>query len=282
MSKYRRTDYGGNDLPAVHTDTFEECLRGCDQYVPDPFAASDASCIGVSWQATNPGRNCYLKYQITTINTDDSGISSGYYVNYTLPRSAVTSQDSSPSIENAPATSSTYSAMSTSIRTSTVSGASGSQVVVGVGTGVGIPVGLANTLPRSAVTSQDSSPSIENAPAMSSTYSAIPTSIRTPTPSGGSDSHVAVGAGTGVGIPVGLAILAGFFYLMRRQSKTRPEEILEMHAVANDKNNDRLCELWAERRLDELPAEYKPEELIDSRGARAELSEIREHRAEIG
>lgn len=43
------TNDPGNDLPAVHADTFEECLRVCDAYVPEPSAASEASCIGVSW-----------------------------------------------------------------------------------------------------------------------------------------------------------------------------------------------------------------------------------------
>lgn len=196
------TNYAGNDLPAVHADTFVGCLRVCDNYVPEPSAASKASCIGVTWGAGNPGGNCYLKYQITTINTDDGGLSSGYYANYTLPKSAVTSQGSSPSVANATATSSTHSASD-------------------------------------------------------------------------SDSHVAVGVGVGVGVPVGLAILVGFIYLMRRQSKTRPEELLGVHAVANDKNDDTLREPWAERRLDELPAENKSGELSDSRRPRAELSEIR-------
>lgn len=182
------TDYPGNDLPAVHADTFEGCLRNCDTYVPEPSASSETPCIGVSWGAGNPGGNCYLKYQITTIDTNDGGLSSGYYVNYTLPKSAVTTQGGSPSNLNAPATTSTHSA-----------------------------------------TSKD---------------------------------HAAVGVGVGVGVPVGLAILAGFFYLVRRQPKTRPEGLLEIHAVANDKNDNGLRE---------LPAETKPAELSDPRGPLAEL-----------
>lgn len=115
-----------------------------------------------------------------------------------------------------------------------------------------------------AVTIESSSPSVTNAPTTSD-----------------SDSHVAIGVGTGVGIPVGLAILAGFFYLMRRRSKARSEGLLEMHAVAKDKNDDRLRGPLAKRWLDELPAESPPGELSDPRGPRAEL-ETHGHRAEIG
>lgn len=205
------TNYPGNDLPAVHADTFEECLRVCDAYVPEPSAASEASCIGVSWGAGNPGGNCYPKYQITTINTNDGGLSSGYHVNYTLPKSAVTNQGNSLSILNAPATSSTHSA------TSTI--------------------------------------------------------MRTPTPSGSSDGHAAVGVSAGVGVlvPVGLAVFAGFFYLIRRRSKRRPEGLLDVHAVANEKNDNGLREQRAERRLDELPAENLPGELSVPHRPRAEL-----------
>ena len=113
------------------------------------------------------------------------------------------------------------------------------------------------------MTIQGNSPSVTNVPATSD-----------------SDSHVAVGVGAGVGIPIGLAILAGFFYLVRRRSQTRSEGLLEMHAVAKDKNDNRLRGPLAKRRLDELPGE-SPGELSDPRGPRAEL-EIGGHRAEIG
>ena len=122
------TNYPGNDLPAVHVDTFGECLRACDTYVPEPSAASNSSCIGVSWGAGNPGGNCYLKYQVTTLIANDDGLSSGYYINYTLPKSAVTIQGSSTS---------------TTTRTPSPSGGSDNHVAIGVGVGIGVPVGLA-------------------------------------------------------------------------------------------------------------------------------------------
>lgn len=109
--------------------------------------------------------------------------------------------------------------------------------------------------------------------------------MHAPIPSGGTDRHVAVGVGVGIGIcvPVGLAIAAGFIYLIRRQSKTRPEGLLEMNALtANDKNGSGLSEPVADGRLDELPTEDKPGGLFDRRGPRAELAEIHGHRAEIG
>lgn len=122
------TNYPGNDLPAVHADTFEDCLRACDTYVPELSAANNGSCIGVSWEAGNPGGNCFLKYQTTTLITNDDGLSSGYYINYTLPKSAVTIQGSSTSAIT---------------RTPIPSGGSDNHVVVGVGTGIGVSVGLA-------------------------------------------------------------------------------------------------------------------------------------------
>lgn len=199
------TNYPGNDLPAVHADTFEDCLRSCDTYVPEPTAASNSSCIGVSWGAGKPGGNCYLKYQITTLITNDDGLSSGYYINYTLPKSAMTIQGSS----------------------------------------------------ASKIT-------------------------RTPTPSGRSENHAAVGVGAGIGVPVGLAIFAGVFYLIRRQVRTRPKRPLGANAEANDKMNNEIRVPSAGIKVGELPAENKPGELFDERGPRAELTEIHGHRAEIG
>ena len=147
------TDYSGNDLPAVHTDTFEECLKACDTYVPGSSAEahSYASCIGVSWGAGNPGGNCYLKYNITTINRNDVGFSSGYYANKTLPGSGVQSLSSNPSTTSATTSSITEAAATSSTKAATSSieptpkGGSGSHVGVGVGAGVaaGVVVGAA-------------------------------------------------------------------------------------------------------------------------------------------
>ena len=198
------TNYPGNDLPAVHADTFEECLRACDTYVPEHSATRNGFCIGVSLEARNPGGNCYLKHQITTLITNDDGLSSAYYINYTLPKSAVTSQGSNAS---------------------------------------------ANT--------------------------------HTPTPSGGSDNHVAVGVGAGIGVPVGLAILAGVFYFIRRRVTTRPGGTFGVNAEASDDINNEVIEPATEEEVKELPAENKPGEFFDPRGPRAEMTEIHGHRAEI-
>lgn len=198
------TNYPGNDLPAVHADTFEECLRACDTYVPEPSAAGNGSCIGVSWGAGNLGGNCYLKYQITTLITNDDGLSSGYYISYTLPKSAVTIQGISASAN-----------------------------------------------------------------------------MHTPTPSGGSDNHVAVRVGAGIGVPVGVALLAGVFYFIWRQVTTQPGGLLEVKAEANDDINNGVSEPATEREVKELPAKNNPGELSDPRGPRAEMTEIHGHRAEI-
>lgn len=220
------TDYPGNDLPAVHTDTFEQCLKACDAYVPGSSAEAHnyAPCVGVSWGAGNPSANCYLKYQITTVKGNDVGISSGYLANDTLPNSSVASPLSS--------------------HATTTSSATGT------------------------------------AQAATSAASAAQSTSR---PSSGSDhrSNVDVGVGVGVGVGiVGLAILAGIFYRMRRQIKRRSEEPLELSAGEDDEKSDRLHKSLAETRVDELPAENKPGELFDSQGPRAELFEVRGPQAE--
>ena len=259
-SKYNiqcSTDYPGNDLPAVHTDTFEECLKACDTYVPGSSAEADnyAPCVGVSWGAGNPSENCYLKYQITTVKHDDVGLSSGYLANDTLPNSHVTSPRSSQSTTSAPATGAAQAATfttSTTQPTSRPSSGSDSHSDVDVGAGT----------------------------AQAATSTTQPTSR----PSNGPDSHSNVGVGAGVGVGVGVvgtAILASIFYLMRRQIKIRPEEPLELSAEQDDEKPDRLRKPSAETRVDELHADNEPGELFESRGPRAELCEIRGPRVEM-
>lgn len=221
------TDYPGNDLPAVHTDTFEECLKACDAYVPGSSAEAHnyAPCVGVSWGAGNPSANCYLKYQITSVKQNDVGLSSGSLTNDTLPNSHVTSPRSGQSATGAPATGTAQAATSTA---STIQPTSGS--------------------------------------------------------SGGSDSHSNVGVGAGVGVGVGVvgsAILAGIFFLMRRQIKIRPEEPSELSAGEDGEKSDKLRKPSAELRVDELPVDNKPGELFDPRGPRAELFEMRGPQAEM-
>ena len=139
------TDYAGNDLPAVHADTFGECLDACDAYVPGSSAEAHdfASCIGVSWGAGNPSANCYLKYQITSINSNDVGFSSGYQANYTPPESGATTSGSSPSPTTTLAASATHAAASTTQPTSTSSSHLDSHRAISVGAGIGIGIGAA-------------------------------------------------------------------------------------------------------------------------------------------
>ena len=222
------TDYPGNDLPAVHTDSFEECLKACDAYVPGSSAEAHeyASCIGVSWGAGNPSANCYLKYQTTTVNHNHVGFSSGYHANYTPPESGTANSGTSPSSTSTPATSSTHAATSTTQPTPTSSSGSDSHGPIGVGAGVGV--------------------------------------------------------GVGVGVAVGLAVLIGIFYLLRRRPRRRPEEPLELSAAESDQKFDHLRQPSVERWADELPGENKPGELLDQRGPRAELFEMRGARPEMG
>ena len=333
------TDYPDNDLPAIHADTFEECLKGCDTYVPagSPEADNYASCIGVSWEAVNPAGNCYLKYQITAINTNDVGLSSGYLINYTLPESAMVDLGSSPpamitpaissiqaatstalpepilndgsdshvAIDVDAATSSSLAAISTTLPTSSPKDGSENHVAVGIDAATVSTYAATSKIQAAASTSHaatsknkaansttlptstpsgspDSHVAIEVITATSSTHAA--TSPILPTPSGDLESHVAigVGAGVGIGVPIGSAILACVFYLMRRQSKARPEGPMKTDAEADINESRGSSEPSTERQLDELPAKNKPRELCDPRGPRAELFEIRGIRAEMG
>ncbi|KAM0803486.1 hypothetical protein BDR22DRAFT_886324 [Usnea florida] len=124
-----------------------------------------------------------------------------------------------------------------------------------------------------AVTDPGSSPSLPKAAATSSTRTATSTIAPTPTPSGGSDSHVSVGVGVGVGVPVGLAVLAGLFYLMRRQSKIRPEGSRKIGVLA-DKNEHTIQH--------ELPARNGPVELFAGSNGPVELFDPHGPRVEIG
>ena len=142
------TDYPGNDLPALHTDTFEQCLKACDTYVPGSTAEAHnhAPCVGVSWGAGNPNANCYLKYLVTTVKHNDVGISSGYLANDTLSSSSVTSPRSSQSTTSAPTTGTALAATSTTSAvaqpTSRPNSSSDSHSNVAIGAGVGVSVGV--------------------------------------------------------------------------------------------------------------------------------------------
>ena len=127
------------------------------------------------------------------------------------------------------------------------------------------------------VTFQASDPSNTKVSRTIGTNVATSTIIHTLTPAASSDSHVAVGVGAGVGVAVGLAILASFLYVLRRQSLRRGGPP-RLQAVAKQEEN-RPRERWA---IDELAAENRSVELFDPNGPRAELFEIRGARAEMG
>ena len=79
--------YPGNDLPAVHADTFSQCIEACANYIPSANTAGGASCVAASWGAGNVGGNCYLKYKVTTV-IYDTGFDSCNFHGYQLPVSS--------------------------------------------------------------------------------------------------------------------------------------------------------------------------------------------------
>ena len=85
-------NYPGNDLPAVHTDTFSECIEACANYVPSASVVGGARCVAASWGFGNTGGNCYLKYQVTTIVYGVPGFSSCNRHDYALPVTSSTTQ----------------------------------------------------------------------------------------------------------------------------------------------------------------------------------------------
>ena len=76
------TNYPGNDLTTPHTDTMEDCIAACDNYVPNPSVAGGKPCIAFCWGQGNVGGNCYLKYAIDTRNYGDGGFDSGFKYGY--------------------------------------------------------------------------------------------------------------------------------------------------------------------------------------------------------
>ena len=80
-------NYPGNDLSAVHADTYSQCIEACANYVPSANVAGGALCVAASWGAGNVGGNCYLKYRVTTI-VYNAGFESCNRHDYALPISS--------------------------------------------------------------------------------------------------------------------------------------------------------------------------------------------------
>ncbi|KAL9132214.1 MAG: hypothetical protein Q9217_000018 [Psora testacea] len=99
-------NYPGNDLITPHYDNFDDCINACDTYEPDPAVAGGADCVAVSWGEGNVGGNCYLKYAIDQINTNDLGFDSAQTFSY-IPPSATTTILSTSSPTSSPPTSPT-------------------------------------------------------------------------------------------------------------------------------------------------------------------------------
>lgn len=90
-------DYSYYDLPGTqHIDTFQDCILACDAYQPSSSVAGGADCVGVTWGQTNPGGNCYLKYQIVTTTYGRSGLDSAYKAGYQKPAQSNTPSSSAP------------------------------------------------------------------------------------------------------------------------------------------------------------------------------------------
>ncbi|KAL8825407.1 MAG: hypothetical protein Q9191_004439 [Dirinaria sp. TL-2023a] len=124
------TSYYGTDLISPHVDSFQACIAACDNYVPSPQTANDASCVAVTWGDGNPGGNCYLKSSISSTNYNQNGQYSAYKSNSNQLSSGSTSQSSSSTSQPAPvqntqsSTSSTHAVQNTQSATGTGTGSS--------------------------------------------------------------------------------------------------------------------------------------------------------------
>ena len=82
---YCGSSFEGLDIPAVHTNSFDECLQACDEYPPSQSVEGGAACVGATFGSGNRGGNCYLKYGIGNISTSDSNLQSGRQLPYQSP-----------------------------------------------------------------------------------------------------------------------------------------------------------------------------------------------------
>ncbi|KAL9638765.1 MAG: hypothetical protein Q9164_001355 [Protoblastenia rupestris] len=96
-------NYLGNDLITPHYDNFDDCIDACDTYIPDPNVVSGAGCVAVSWGEGNVGGNCYLKYAVGQVVTNDLGFDSAQTVTY-IPPSPTTSAFGASSPSGSPST----------------------------------------------------------------------------------------------------------------------------------------------------------------------------------
>ncbi|KAA6416081.1 MAG: hypothetical protein FRX48_00800 [Lasallia pustulata] len=162
-----RVSFPGNDLIAVHYDTFIACLGACDTYLPNSTIAGGASCVAASWGQGNVGGNCYLKYAITEELFNDGGFCSGQQTNYNPPMVLSSTRSGSSGTTTSSASSSSSAAPTTSTSSTTTTSTSTRPTTTSTSTSTS----------SSVISSSTSSPSAATSP--STTTSATVTVIST-------------------------------------------------------------------------------------------------------
>ena len=193
------TSYPGNDLTTPHTDTMEDCIAACDNYVPSPSVGGGKPCIAFSWGQGNVGGNCYLKSAIGTRSYGDGGVDSGYKYGYQGSASSGSSTPGSTSASTPTGSGTTTS--SPTVASSTNSGmATSSSLNNGYGLGSSTS-GSATTSPSPSATSSSSSSTSSSASTTSTTSQTGTTPVTTPTstntPDSGTTTSTTPTSGTG-------------------------------------------------------------------------------------
>ena len=59
-------EYLYDDLTSLTVDNFDGCITACDEYIPSPSVANNASCVAMSYDGVpHYGANCFLKYALS-------------------------------------------------------------------------------------------------------------------------------------------------------------------------------------------------------------------------
>jgi len=77
------TNFLGNDLPSLTTQTFAECIDACTAYVPPASGSGSNPCVAVTWAPVNTaGNNCYRKSAIQNVLYGTSAYNSAKIFSY--------------------------------------------------------------------------------------------------------------------------------------------------------------------------------------------------------
>ena len=115
-------NFNGEDLPATDATSYADCIASCDGYTMDKGEANGANCVAAVFGAADPngesitsvhpvkesrpdaiiGNACWLKYQITDVQTGGNEVYAARRVEYQFNGPAVYTNFIAPSPSPSP------------------------------------------------------------------------------------------------------------------------------------------------------------------------------------